>query len=73
MEFNKETKELAIVKDKIREKFKSEGLDENQIQIHLNSIDCEFMIHAFVNATSENIPSIEEKLKFYIEFLKKNL
>lgn len=73
MKFDKQTKELALVKDKIREKFKSQGLDGNQIQIQMNSIDCEFMIHAFINTISNNNSSIEEKLKFYIGFLKENL
>ena len=68
---DKLSKEIPIVKDKLRAKFRSQGLNKNQIEIKMNSLDCEFCTHAFVNDVK--LSSIEERLKFYLGFLKLQL
>jgi hypothetical protein len=68
---DKLSKELPVVKDKLRAKFKAQGLNKDQIEIKMNSLDCEFCTHAFVNDIK--LSSVEERLKFYLDFLKDQL
>lgn len=65
------SKEIPIVKDKLRAKFKRKGLNKDQIEIKMNSLDCEFCTHAFVNGIK--LSSTKERLKFYLDFLKHQL
>ncbi len=67
------SKEVPIVKDKIRAKFKKQGLNEIQIETKLNTLDCEFCTHVFVNDTTSKYKTAEERLKFYVDFLKREL
>ena len=63
--------EIPIVKDKLRAKYKAKGLSDDQIEIKMNALDCEFCTHAFVNDIK--LSSIEERLNFYLDFLKLQL
>lgn len=65
------SKEVSIVKNKLRTKYSRKGFNKDQIQIQMNSLDCEFCTHAFVN--NVKLSNNEERLKFYLIFLKSQL
>lgn len=67
------SKQVSIVKDKLRAKYKAEGLSDDQVEIKMNALDGEFCTHTFVNDTASKLKKIEERLKFYLEFLKLEL
>jgi len=68
---DKLSKEIPVVKDKLRVKFKAQSLNEDQVEIKMNALDCEFCTHVFVN--NIKLSSIDERLKFYLDFLKHQL
>lgn len=73
---NKQTgieKELLQVKNSLRGKYKKQGLNKDQIQTAMNTLDCEFSTHIFVNNKCCKKTSTQQRLKFYIDFLKMNL
>ena len=59
---------LKEVKSKLREKLKKQGLSEEQTEIKMNSLDCEFLTHCFVNGVKKETK--EEGMEFYIKFLE---
>ena len=67
------SKEVPIVKDKLRAKFKAQGFNEDQVEIRMNALDCEFCTHAFVNDICSRKGNVDERLKFYLDFLKLQL
>jgi hypothetical protein len=73
-EFKKENKELIKVKDALEKKFKSQGLNKQQIEIKMMQLDVEFLIHAYVNGVPEkglDLKSVKNRLQFYIDILSK--
>ena len=70
---NSISKEVLNAKNALRIKYKKQGLNKDQMQIALNSLDCEFSTHSFVNKKCCNKSNTKERLKFYVDFLKMNL
>jgi hypothetical protein len=63
--------EIPVVKDKLRAKYQAQGLNEDQIEIKMNTLDCEFCTYAFVNDIK--LSNVEERLNFCLDFLKRQL
>lgn len=73
MNLSKLEERLKKVKDQLRGKFRKLGINEEQIQIKMNALDNEFLIHAFVNGKLVKEATTEERLDFYIRFLELKL
>jgi len=69
MSLEKLNKQLQEIKKDLEAKFKKAGLSDEQIQLKMNSLDTEFIIHTFVNGQFISDSSTEERLEFYIRFL----
>lgn len=71
---NMETKEIAErfhkVKEELTKKFKEKGMNQDQIKIELNSLDTEFLTHAFVNGKFLKESNNAERFDFYVRFLE---
>ena len=67
------SKEVTLIKDKLRANWKKNALSDDQVEIKLAALDSEFCTHAFVNDSASKFKTTEERLKFYIEFLKRQL
>lgn len=65
--------QITEIKDQLRLRFKNMGLNKNQVTTKMNSIDCEFATHVFVNGIENRLEPGEERLKFYLRFLKLQL
>lgn len=70
MGLEKINKELQEVKKDLISKFKKKGLDDNEIQVNMDSVDTEFLIHVFVNGKFLTESDTEERLGFYKRFLE---
>ena len=70
MGLEKINKELQEVKKELTEKFKKKGLEEDKIQVKMDSVDTEFLIHVFVNGKFLTESDTEERLGFYKRFLE---
>lgn len=66
-------KRFREVKKKLTNKFKKKGLNKDQIKIEFNSIDTEFLTHAFVNGKFLKESTNTERLDFYVRFLELKL
>ncbi len=67
--FNKYEK----TREKVREKFRNQGLNEDQIDIKMNGIDNNFFLHLWVNGKDFSKGTNEDRMDFYIRSLKLEL
>ncbi len=70
MPLDKLNKRLLDIKEKLKKIFKNQGFNDDQIQIRMDSIDTEFLVHAFVNGKFIKESTTEERLEFYIRYLE---
>lgn len=57
-------------RERAREKFRKQGLTEDQVEIKMNSLDLEFFRHLWINDKNSTINDNEARAKFYLDFLE---
>jgi len=63
-------KRYMEIREKLKEKFKKQGLNDDQIEIKMNSIDLEFFRHLWINGKDFTKNDKEARIKFYLDFLE---
>ena len=57
-------------REKLREKFKQQGLNNDQVETKMNSVDLEFFRHLWINGKDFTKHDNEARAKFYLDFLE---
>jgi len=66
-------KEYINARERVKEKFKKQGLTEDQVEIKMNSIDLKFFRHLWINGKDFTQNNNDARVKFYLDFLESEL
>lgn len=70
---DKLTKKYKEVREKLKDKFRKQGLNEDQVELKMNSVDLSFFRQLWVNGKDFTKNDQEARMKFYLGFLELEL
>lgn len=69
-EFDKQRNEIIELKEKLRNKFKSQGLSDDKVEINILRLEIDFLWHSYINNHPKNDWDSKQKVDFYIKSLR---